>query len=58
MNEGLFEAAGIEIEYFNYAGYPEYRQLYPPFQHGVSIIDLICNEGVNSSSFMKYVNKK
>jgi hypothetical protein len=58
MNEGLFADAGIEIEYFNYSGYPEYRQLYPPFQHGVSIIDLICNEGKDSPSFMKYVKNK
>lgn len=36
-----FAEAGIELEYIDYAGYPEYPQLYPPFDHAVSIIDLI-----------------
>ena len=27
------EAAGIELVYFDYAGYPEYPQLFPPFDH-------------------------
>jgi len=30
----------------------EYNQLFPPFEHGVSI-DLIFNEGENASKFMK-----
>ena len=29
----------------DYSGYPEYRQLYPPFEPRVSVIDLILNEG-------------
>jgi hypothetical protein len=36
-----FAEAGIDLEYVDYAGYPEYPQLYPPFDHAVSIIDLI-----------------
>jgi len=36
-----FAEAGIELEYMDYAGYPEYPQLYPPFDHAVSIMDLI-----------------
>ena len=36
-----FAEAGIDLEYMDYAGYPEYPQLYPPFDHAVSIIDLI-----------------
>lgn len=36
-----FAEAGIELEYMDYAGYPEYSQPYPPFDHTVSIIDLI-----------------
>jgi len=31
----------------------EYQQLFPPFEHGVSIIDLIFNEGENAAKFMK-----
>jgi hypothetical protein len=36
-----FAEARIDLEYIDYAGYPEYPQLYPPFDHAVSIIDLI-----------------
>lgn len=36
-----FAAAGVALEYIDYSGYPEYPQLYPPFDHAVSIIDLI-----------------
>lgn len=47
-----FEAAGIELAFFDYAGYPEYSQLFPPFRHDVSILDLIFNEGPAATSRM------
>lgn len=53
IQEDLFEAAGIEVSYIDYSGYPEYRQLSPPFEHGVSILDLIFNEGPDAHKFMK-----
>jgi len=37
----------------DYSGYPEYNQLYPPFEHAVSIIDLIFNEGSQAPKYMK-----
>ncbi len=37
----------------DYSRYPEYAQLFPPFEHAVSIIDLIFNEGPNAPEFMK-----
>ena len=49
----IFRKAGIEVEYYNYEGYQEYKQLYPPFEHGVTILDLIFNEGKNAALFMK-----
>ncbi len=49
----LFQQAGIELSYINYAGYAEYHQLYGSFEHGVSIIDLIFNEGSNAVNFLK-----
>jgi hypothetical protein len=36
----------------NYEGYPEYQQLYPPFEHGVSILDLIFNKGPEMKKYM------
>jgi hypothetical protein len=47
-----FAAAGIELEYMDYAGYPEYPQLYPPFDHAVSIIDLILMCGPDSPHYI------
>jgi hypothetical protein len=41
----LFADAGIEVGYIDYSSYPEYPQLYPPFEHHVSVIDLIVNAG-------------
>lgn len=51
----LFEEAGIELEYFSYAGYPEYPQLWGGFEHAVTILDLLFNCGPEASQFMRYV---
>jgi WbqC-like protein family len=53
LNENLFEREGIAVVYMDYSGYPEYGQLYPPFEPRVSIIDLILNEGPSATSYMK-----
>lgn len=46
-------AEGIELVWMDYEGYPEYPQLFPPFAHHVSIIDLIFNVGPRATEFMK-----
>lgn len=53
IQEGLFNEERITLTWMDYSGYPEYRQLYPPFKHGVSIIDLIFNEGPEATRYMK-----
>jgi len=53
IDEDMFEKEGIRLSYMDYSGYPEYEQLYPPFEHAVSIIDLIFNEGPEAPQFMK-----
>lgn len=53
LNEALFQDSGIEIRYMDYSGYREYQQLYPPFEHGVSIIDLLLHEGKNAKNYLK-----
>jgi len=53
MDEGLFEEAGIELEYIDYSGYPEYPQLHPPFEHAVTVLDLILNTGPDAPRYMK-----
>lgn len=47
-----FEAAGIEVIFFDYSGYPEHPQLFPPFKHEVSVLDLLFNEGPQSTARM------
>lgn len=58
LDESAFEAEGIGLEWMSYAGYPQYPQLHPPFEHAVSIIDLIFNMGANASSCMLFTKKK
>ncbi|MGZ8559880.1 MAG: WbqC family protein [Chitinophagaceae bacterium] len=57
LQTDLFEKENIKVSWMDYSGYPEYRQLYPPFKEGVSILDLIFNEGPESSRFLKSFNK-
>lgn len=52
IDEQKFVDAGIRLQYFSYDGYAEYRQLFPPFEHRVSVIDLILNEGPAATRFM------
>ena len=53
LNKELAKKEHIELEWMDYREYPEYTQLFQPFIHGVSILDLIFNEGHNSTKFMK-----
>lgn len=56
INEDLFSQANIKITWMDYSGYVEYPQLYPPFDHAVSILDLIFNTGPDSFKYMKSFN--
>ena len=55
LNEGLFRAAGVEVEWMDYSDYPEYRQLHGAFEHGVTVLDLILNEGPEAVRYLKRV---
>lgn len=48
----VFQKSGIELIWKDYSGYPEYFQFYPPFRHGVSILDLLFHEGPNASYYI------
>ena len=50
----LFAEAGIKLSWFDYAGYPEYPQLWGEFMHEVSILDMLFNLGRNARNYMKY----
>jgi hypothetical protein len=55
MDEAIFKAASINIHYWDYNNYPEYPQLNPPFEHSVSVLDLIFNSGLESKNYMKNI---
>ena len=46
-----FESAGIGLEYMEY-NYPEYLQLYPPFDPHVSILDLLFMTGPEAPNYI------
>ena len=47
-----FQEAGIELIYKDYSGYPEYPQLFPPFEHALSILDLLFNCGPTAPDYI------
>lgn len=53
MDLSLFEKENIKVHWFDYSGYPEYRQQFGEFAHTVTILDLIFNEGPDTKKFMK-----
>ena len=55
LDESIFEQAGVKVRYMDYSVYPEYPQLHPPFEHHVSIVDLLLNVGSNAS---QYINRQ
>jgi hypothetical protein len=55
IDSAVFQDAGIELTWFDYAGYPEYSQLWGEFTHGVSILDLLFNCGKDSHRYMRFV---
>ncbi|MEO6611795.1 MAG: WbqC family protein [Chitinophagaceae bacterium] len=57
LDEALFNKEGIQVEWMDYSGYPEYNQLFPPFEHRVTILDLLFNEGPHATNYMKSFKK-
>ncbi|WP_454764702.1 WbqC family protein [Cupriavidus campinensis] len=55
IDETVFAARHIELSWFDYAGYPEYPQLWGEFTHAVTILDLLFNCGQSARQHMKYV---
>jgi len=53
IEQWRFDDAGIALTYVDYTGYPEYPQLFGPFLHEVTVLDLIFNTGPDARSYMK-----
>lgn len=45
IEPAAFERAGIALDWKDYTGYPEHAQRFAPFEHAVSILDLLFHTG-------------
>lgn len=52
LDEDVFTEAGVEVRWMDYEGYPEYEQLHPPFEHHVSVLDLLFHVGSDALDHM------
>jgi hypothetical protein len=55
IDVALFEQSKLKLEWMDYSNYPEYPQLGQPFEHSVSILDLIFNSGSEVKKYLKYL---
>jgi hypothetical protein len=55
IDPAAFERAGIALTYMVYDGYREYEQLYPPFDHRVSVIDMLLHTGPSALGYLERV---
>lgn len=53
LDEATFADAGVSVRWMDYSDYPEYDQPAPPFEHGVTILDLLFATGPDAPSYMK-----
>ncbi len=53
LDEKKFKTIGCSVHWFEYDHYPIYNQLSKPFDHHVSILDLIFNKGPQLFKYMK-----
>jgi len=52
LDADRFAGEGIALAWKDYAGYPEYAQFFPPFEHAVSIVDLIAHTGPEAGRYV------
>jgi hypothetical protein len=52
FEEPIFRAAGITTEWMNYEGYLPYPQLHGPFEHAVTVLDLLFNTGPDAPRYL------
>jgi len=54
LDQSLFAQADVTLEWMRYDDYPTYPQLHPPFDHFVSILDLLAATGPDATQFMQH----
>lgn len=52
LDERLFVEAGIKVSWMDYSGYPEYPQFHPPFEHAVTVLDILFHLGPHAPEFI------
>lgn len=55
LEPAVFDALGIDVNWFDYAGYTEYPQLWGDFVHGVSVLDLLFNCGQDARRYLRHL---
>jgi hypothetical protein len=53
LDVALLEDEGISVRWMDYSGYPKYEQLHPPFEHTVTILDLLFHTGPEAPRYLK-----
>jgi hypothetical protein len=53
LDESKFRSSGVAVHWLDYGGYREYPQPHGPFEHAVTILDLLFNTGPDARSYMK-----
>lgn len=57
VDESSWRHNGIEVRYKSYTGYAEYPQLHPPFEHAVTILDVLLHVGHTSSEYIRAIDE-
>ena len=52
IDEERFKQEGIKLIWKDYSGYPEYPQRFPPFEHAVTVLDLLFNVGPEAPHYI------
>jgi WbqC-like protein family len=58
FDEQMFAAAGIAPEWMSYEGYPKYSQLYGPFEHAVTTLDVLFNAAPDAPRLIQRVSER
>lgn len=55
LDEAVFHERGIEVAWYDYSGYREYPQLWGPFVHHVTILDVLFNCGKTAPDYLRHI---
>jgi hypothetical protein len=53
LDVSAFEREGVKVRWMDYSSYPEYSQGDGPFEHGVSVVDVLFHLGPEAPAFVR-----